>query len=151
MNRHEKRRYVYRLDSQGRWYFGRNQVTDPELEQSFFRWLRQDEAGGWFMKCEGEYCSVMVEDAPQFVTSIRCEVEPGRRQLAQVILHLSSGNEESLNPQTLRPGRSGALYCTLSDGMMAKFHREPQLELGRWVDDDLGLTIAGKRWEIPGS
>ncbi len=143
---HKKRLYVYRLDAAGKWHYGRNPVTDPELARSFFRWLEQAPDGSWSFECEGERCRAVVEDAPQFVETVRAVAPDGL--LAAVELMLASGLSEPLDPSTLVSAPNGALYCRLRSGQTAKFLKGPQLELSRWVDDQLRLTVGGRSWPI---
>ncbi len=144
------RLYVYRLDSRGQWHYGRNPVTDPALARDFFSWLYREPDGSWWLECEGEKCKVTVEDAPQFVESIRFHPDPAdpAGKLAGIDLTVGTGRSEPLDPGTLRSGKNGALYCRLRSGMEAKFHRAPQLELARWVDDELNLRIGGVAYPV---
>ncbi|MEW6778107.1 MAG: hypothetical protein AB1405_17555 [Bdellovibrionota bacterium] len=144
-----KRVYVYRLDAEGRWSYGRNPMDDPALARQFFADIQKSAQGSYFVDCEGERCQVRVEDAPSFVDEI--EIERGRAGLKAVKLLLASGKKERLDPSTLETGRAGALYCTDSRGLRARFRRKPHLELAALVEERGGryfLKVGGKEYEV---
>ncbi|MCW5828540.1 MAG: DUF1285 domain-containing protein [Deltaproteobacteria bacterium] len=147
-----KRVYTYRLDGNGRWHYGKNPVTDPDLARDFFAGLQQEPDGSWSFLCEGERCRAVVEDVPQFVERLEAVTSPDGGALEAVGLVLGSGTSEMLDPGTLRSGTGGALYCTLKSGQSARFHRLPQLELARWVSEEADgaavLRIAGRSFPV---
>ena len=144
-----KRRYVYRLDAAGRWSYGRNPVDDPELARQFFRDIYK-EGDAYRLECEGEICTVRVDDAPSFVEEVT--LRAAGDALDEVVLTLASGARESLDPATLTTAADGALICTDSRGLRTKFRRGPHLALARYIretsDGRYVLALREREYEI---
>lgn len=145
-----KRRYVYRLDAAGRWSYGRNPVSDPELARQFFRDI-YEEGDAYKLECEGEVCTVRVDDAPSFVEEVA--LRAAGDILEEVTLVLASGVREELEPASLRTAPDGALVCTDSRGLRTKFRRGPHLTLARYIretsDGRYVLALRNREYEIP--
>lgn len=144
-----RRRYVYRLDGAGHWSYGRNRVDDPELARQFFRDIYRS-GESYKLDCEGETCLVQVDDAPSFVEEI--VLGESGDALEEATLVLASGARESLDASTLATAADGALICTDSRGLRAKFKRGPHLALARYIhetsDGRYILALRDREFEI---
>lgn len=143
-----KRVYLYHLDENGNWRYGRNPFEDPELARQFFRDIQEGADGSYFVDCEGERCLVRVADAPSFVEAIEVDIleSPG-----QIMLYLASGVREPLQPETLFTGASGALYCEDSRGLRTKFLKKAHLDLAKRIQEKDGeyiLFLGGRGYRI---
>lgn len=91
-----------RVDVNGDWFDGDEQVTHPGILANLRGNLRKD-AGGYFIQTRVRI-PVQVEDRPFVVVRI----EPAGDRLRAV---LNDGTEETVDPATIRIGRGDVPYC----------------------------------------
>lgn len=136
-----------RRDAQGRWWNGDDPITHPLLVRAFDAWIERAEDGRYCLKNGVNWAYVTIEGAPIFVRSI--VVEPG----ASIVLRLSDGRTEVLDPTTMREGPDGSLYCQVRGGSLAaRFDAHAAFQLAPYVgEDEAGpyLELAGKRIRPP--
>lgn len=146
-----RRMYVYKLDEEGNWFWGKNPMDDPELVELFSRDIRFDaDSGHYIVICDGEVCRIRVKDAPSFVDEVEL-VENPDGSLREIWVTLLWGHREKLNPATLSAARNGALYCIDSRGLRTKFRKKPHLKLGKRVREEGGrfvLRVDQKDYEV---
>lgn len=130
-----------RRDAAGRWFNDGVAITHPNLRRAFDSWIDRAEDGRYCLKNAINWAYVSIEGAPFFVRG----VEVGR----DVMLALSDGTTEPLDPETLREGPGGILYCDVRGGSFtAQFDRETMQKLApllREDDEGVYLAIADRR------
>jgi hypothetical protein len=145
------RESTLRLDALGRFWHEGRLVTHPGLAAGLHKWIRRHPDDGRFILSNGyDWTYFAVEDAPFFVRSVRAEPE-------RVVLVLSDGTEEPLDPQTARIGRDDALYVRVKDAAPggpyeAKFtpHAQTSLEPMLVPGDPPALRIGSRTVAIGG-
>ncbi|HJK96297.1 MAG TPA: DUF1285 domain-containing protein [Polyangiaceae bacterium LLY-WYZ-14_1] len=106
-----------RRDARGRWFDGDEPIDHPGLARNFDRWVDRADDGRYCLRNEVNWAYVSIEGPPVFVR--RVAVEPPFLRL-----FLSDDREERLDPDTLRQGPDGALYCDVRGGRLpARFDR----------------------------
>lgn len=123
-------------DEQGRWFHDGEPLEHANLVRSFEAWIERAEDGRYCLKNDINWAYFTLAGPPYFVRSAR--VDGDRLQLT-----LSGGIEETLDPNTLRQGPDGALYCDVRGGkLVARFDRHVMTQLEGLVDEDaLGVFV----------
>jgi uncharacterized protein len=132
-------------DARGRWSQDGQALEHPNLTRAFDRWVGRADDGRYCLKNDINWAYIRLEGAPFFVRSVRIAEAGGK---ADVTLVLSNDTEQPLLAATLRSGQDGALYCDLSDGMVARFDRSAMTQLEALVGEDaqgVYLEIGGSR------
>ena len=122
------------LDAEGRFSQDGEPFDHAKLAQAFHRWIGRHPDDGRYILSNGlDWSYFVVEDAPFFV-----------RQLAEtdgaLVLTLSDGSEEPLEPSRCRIADSGALYTQVKHSVRggpyeAKFTRHAQTALAPYLED----------------
>lgn len=131
------------LDREGRWFHDGEEIDHPRVVRAWNQGIERAPDGRYILRFGWDWCYFTVEDAPLQVTGLRLED-------AEVVLQLSSGAVEPLDPHTLTE-EAGVLYCTTRSGLEARFGRAAQGELATLLDERDGqpvLTIAGAVYPI---
>ena len=123
------RETAIRRDNSGRWFDGSNPLVHEKLVRAFDRWLERAPDGRYCLSNDINWAYVTIEGPPYFVRSIR-ETEQG------FALFLSNEQWVPLEPQTLKQGVDGALYCEVLDAMVARFDRHTTIRLMDVIDED---------------
>lgn len=107
-----------RLDRDARWWHQGREVRHARLAQALHQGLdRHPGSGEFIVRLGHQWCYVEVEDAP-FV--VRAAIPAGER----ILLRLSDGATEALDPGTLWLGTGGVLYARVRGGAFpARFSR----------------------------
>lgn len=138
---------VIRLTRDGVFLSNGEEITHERTLAAFHRFLARDEEG-YYIQIGRDFKRIEVEDTAYFVRAIRFE---GSGAQEKVILTLLGGQEEVLDPLTLRY-RDERLSCVLKEGTeRAVFLRGPHTELFlRTLDEGNGyfLTIGGKKYRL---
>jgi hypothetical protein len=140
------------VDREGRWFYRGAEIVHREIVHLFCRHLIRDEQGGYRIRWRGQECPVGVEDTPVVVwgTSTLRD-EQGDRG---ILLHLSDGTEEILDPSTFRIGPENVPYCRLGGrSFPARFSRKAYYQVARMVEEDpeggaFSLRIGSQRYPI---
>jgi hypothetical protein len=134
----QSRETTIRRDAQGRWFSDDQPLDHPKLCRAFDRWLERAEDGRFCLRNDINWAYVSVEGPPLFVRAVQLEPN-GAIQLA-----LSDDSSQSLDPQTLRQGPDGALYCDARDGSFAaRFDRSAMQQLEPVLKEDAqGVYLA---------
>lgn len=119
-----------RRDARGRWFNGNDRIDHPNLVHSFDGWVDRAEDGRFCLSNAINWAYVEVEGPPYFVKDLT--LEPGG-----ILLHLSGGRDEPLDPDTLAEGPEGALWCVVRDGRCpARFDNHAATKLSPVIDED---------------
>ncbi len=103
-------------------------VEHSGLAAALPTWIRRHPDDGRYILTNGyDWTYFTVDDAPYFI--VRLRIEP-----AVIVLTLSDGTEEGLEPRTLRQGADDSLYAGVKRGTPggpydAKFTRHAQTSL----------------------
>ena len=155
------RESTIRLDGEGRFFHENLLVEHRKLAQAMHTWISRHPDDGRYILTNGyDWTYFTVDDAPFTVRSLR--IEPSR-----VLLVLSDGTEEPLEPGAARVGKDGALYVRVKGDAKggpydAKFTRHAQTELAPLLVSGVGegepsnterlaLEIGGKIVQIGAS
>ena len=98
--------------------------------------------GGYLVRIDKEELDVIVEDLPRFVRSF---------DSATGMMALSSGEQEKLDPDSLKIRADDSMACILSDGMPAAFLSGAYYELTKNVTESNGeytLHLLGKSYRL---
>lgn len=120
-----------RRDAQGRWFNEDEEITHVLLTRAFDEWLRPapDGSGRWCLSNDINWAYVSLEGPPRFVRRVEIDGADAR-------LFLSDGSMTPLDPETLRQGPDGALYCDVPGDMTARFDRHAAMQLAELIDED---------------
>jgi len=125
------------LDVNGRFFHDGEPVEKKSLADALHRWITSHPDDGKFILTNGyDWTYFTVEDTPCFVTGLK-GAPP-----APPILVLADGNEEPLDPSTLRVDESGVCFASVRDGRFeARFLRHAQTDLAPWLSDSEPLAL----------
>lgn len=119
-----------RRDAAGRWFHDGQPVTNTKIADAFDRWVDVGPDGRFVLRNRVNWVFVDIEGAPVTVTRVHLTPE-------SVILWLSTGDQERLDPKTVQQDREGNLYCAVRGRTMAaRFSRRAVLGLEPIVDED---------------
>ncbi len=141
------RESAIRRDAQGRWFHQGQPVEHPGLIRAFDRWIDRAEDGRFCLRNRDDWVYISLEGPPFFVRSLRFGPADA------LLLALSDGREEPLEPDTLRQGEHGGLFCDVrSKTMVAGFDRHAMMQLESVIDEDaegVFLKLGGTRVRPP--
>jgi hypothetical protein len=141
------RESTIRLDADGRFWHDGSLVEHAGMARAFSSWIRRHPDDGRFiLSNDYDWSYFEVEDTPFFVLSIR-------QSGASLLLTLSDGSEERLDPSGLWTGNRGAIYVTVKAGQFgARFSPSAQLALAPYVvEGENGrpeLELEGRRFAV---
>lgn len=119
-----------RRDARGVWYESDVPLEHGNLTRSFDAWVDRADDGRYCLRNDINWAYVAIEGPPVFVRA----AAPGPDG---VRLTLSDGRRELLDPDTLREGRDGGLYCDVRGGKLhARFDRSAAQALESLVGED---------------
>ena len=142
-----------RVDKEGIWYYRGAEIVRRDIVELFYRHLERDDLGRYIIHLRGQKCYLEVQDTPFVVweTSITWEEEEPK----EILLHLSDGTVENLDPASLYVGDLSVPYCRIGAGeKRARFSRKAYYQIARIVEaDDNGqdfyLRLGPRRYRIP--
>lgn len=125
-----------RIDKDGVWYYGEEEIFRKEIIFFFYANLKCDQTGRYLIELNDERCYIDVEDAPFIVKSVnRKSLETDDREM--IYLSLSDGTVEQLEPHTLRIGKENVLYCDIRKGLFeARFSKAAYYQLADYIEHD---------------
>jgi hypothetical protein len=140
-----------RVDREGRFIHEGEEVRHEGLKAALFRWLDRlppAEGGRYILRLdERRFAYLDVDDTPLVARAARLAGD-------QVLLSLSDGAEEALNPATLTVDSDGVLRAWVRGGRLeARLASSAAAVLGDLITDDGGgpvLTLAGGRFPLAG-
>lgn len=99
---------LIRVDNEGRWYYGDQEIIREDVIAEFLKRLVIDEKGNYWIEWEGEKEPIEVEDTVFIVTWIEREGEIFR-------MRLNDGTEEILDLDTFYLSPKGIPYCRVKN------------------------------------
>ena len=135
------------LDREGRWLNDGVEITHARTTNLFWRSLRRAENGKYLVRMGDEECPVLLHATPYFVRQV--EITPD-----QIVLRLSDGERETLDPRTLRLVEGCYLHCKVKGGdHEARFNRPAYYEVARLIQEESEsgsyvLNLGGERHRI---
>jgi hypothetical protein len=142
-----------RIDKEGRWFLGDEEITHRKTYLLYSRNLTVDESGRIILRIGGEQCPVEVEDVPFVVKTLEFVLDEGG-ELKSIWVVLNDETREELHPETLRIGPDHVLYCRVRNGMFeARFSRGAYQLLFPFIrheerEDRFFLSIDGKDYDL---
>jgi uncharacterized protein len=141
------------IDREGTWYYRGMEISRRDIVTLFYRHLRMDPSGRYFIELGRQRCRVEAEDTAYVVRAVyRDKGEAEDR----INLLLSDDSVEELNPETLRIGNNNVPYCRVKNGDFdARFLTSSYYQLAEHIGHDAGLNeyflcLNGRRHCIPG-
>lgn len=112
-----------RIDRSGRWTADGAPVRHARIFQLFHQSLECLPNGSYRLAINGETCPVEVEDLPFAVQCVRWELTENGDEIFHILLN--TGEEEILDPGSLREDAEGRLSCNIRESRFeARFTRE---------------------------
>jgi uncharacterized protein len=126
-----------RIDRDGVWYYRNVEMIRTEIVQYFYKHLRRDSQGHYRIELNHEHCSIQVDDVPYVIRSVSSGVEGADGQPAGMVISLSDGSCEELDPETIRIGEKDILYCRVKKNEHeARFSRQAYYQLAENMNHD---------------
>jgi len=136
------------IDLDGRLCHRGEPITHQRTLEVLWRSLRRGPDGRYAVQVGREVGYVALADAPYGVRGVTFEED-------RVLLHLSDGAVEPLDPGTLTVDRAGVLHCRVrAGGHRARFGRSAQVDLGLALEEEGGpegrfvLRLSGRRYAV---
>jgi hypothetical protein len=145
------RRSGIRIDREGRFIHEGAEVRHEGLRRALFRWLDEEPDGRVVLRLdERRFAYVDVDDTPLVVRAARLD---GDGDGERVLLALSDGAEEPLDPVTLTVDDEGVLRARVRAGRLwARLGTSAMAAVGERLTEEANrpvLTLAGRRYSIP--
>jgi hypothetical protein len=139
------RRTGLRLDRDGTWWHEGEPVRHERMAHAFHSWIDQLPTGRWVLRLDADrYAYFDLDDTPYVARS-------ARREGDSFWLLLSNGQEERLDPATLRR-RGNDLLCQARDGRFPCRLLAPAVAVLapaiHEIDGRPQLEIAGRRYAL---
>jgi hypothetical protein len=126
-----------RIDREGLWYYRDVEMLRNDIVQYFYQHLHRDSQGNYQIELNQERCTVHVEDAPYVIRSVSTEFSGADDTPRSMIVTLSDGCLEELDPETLRIGEKDVLYCRVKKKEhKARFSRQAYYQLAKYIEYD---------------
>lgn len=124
------RETTIRVDAQGQFWHDGQPVTHPGLARSFAQWVDVDpESGRYILKNDVNWAFITVDDAPLVARAATVSGDA-------VLLSLSDGTSEPLDPATLRVEPGDVPYCDVRGGKLpAKLLPGAAFVVLEWLGD----------------
>ncbi len=136
------------IDAEGRLCHAGEPITHRRTLEVLWRSLSREPDGRYAVRVGRELGYVAVEDAPYAVRGLTAAGD-------ELLLHLSDGSAEPLDPATLTVGGEGVLRCRVKQGQhRARFLRGAQVSLGLLLDEEAGgegqftLRLGGRSYTL---
>jgi hypothetical protein len=144
------RRSGIRIDREGRLIHEGAEVRHEGLRRALFRWLDAEPDGRVVLRLDARrFAYVDVEDTPLVARAARLE---GGGDAERVLLALSDGSEEPLEPVTLTVDGAGVLRARVRGGRLwARLGTSAVAVLGERLSEEAGrpaLTVGARRYPI---
>jgi hypothetical protein len=142
-----------RIDRDGVWYFRNMEMTRMEIVQYFYQHLRRDSRGHYQIELGQEHCRVQVDDVPYIIRGVSSGFA-GADGRPCMVISLSDGSCEELNPETIRIGENNVPYCRVKkSGHEARFSRQAYYQLAVNIEHDphqdcYFMTVDGRSYPL---
>ena len=141
------------LDAEGQWRHEGTPFVHPHLIELFHRSIVRTRGGTYLIEIPPYSYPITVRDTPRYVRHIR--IDPAA-QPCQILLIVSDGSEQPLDPSTLSYVPDRGLYCrvdtTKGERFPARFLRPAYYSLSEHIMDEADsyfLQTSGGKWPIP--
>jgi len=142
-----------KIDKDGIWYYGDEEIFRKEIIQLFYQNLKQDQSGRYLIELGDERCYIEVEDTPFVVKSAnRTSLENDKREVINI--YLSDETLEELDPNTLWVGKANVLYCAVKrEAFRARFSRAGYYQIATYIEyntenNEYFISLNGKYFYI---
>jgi hypothetical protein len=127
-----------RIDREGELWHEGQVIAHGGLRSALFRWLDRNPDGRYVFRLdEKRFANVEVADTPIVARAARWEGE-------QLLLALSDGSEEVLDPASLTVDESGVLRCRVRGGRLeARLSNSAAVVLAERIDGEGRLREGG--------
>jgi hypothetical protein len=126
-----------RIDRNGVWYYRDMEMTRFEIVQYFYNHLQRDSEGKYRIELDNEQCLIQVDDVPYVIQSVSREFF-GEEKGHRMVISLSDGSREELNPETIRIDEKNVLYCRVKQcNHEARFSRQAYYQLSEYIEHDI--------------
>jgi uncharacterized protein len=123
-----------RINKEGIWYYGDDEIFREEIILLFYDNLKRDQSGRYLIELGNEKCYVEVEDVPFVVKAARRD-GTGDEEGEVFYLYLSDGKCEPLDPSTLCVGNDNILYCSIRNAAFtARFSRAAYYQIANCIE-----------------
>ena len=122
-----------RIDREGAWYYRGVEMTRRDIVKLFYKNLRQDASGRYFIKIKKQKYPVEADDTAYVIWALEWS-QSGDGAEECVRLLLSDDTSEDLKPETLRIRKNNILYSRVKDGRFdARFSTSSYYRLAEHV------------------
>jgi hypothetical protein len=130
-----------RLDRHGRWHHQGTLITHRRIVDLLNTHIERTPGGSWLIRVGEHAHPIVVEDTPYFVRWFEKGPEG-------ILVHLSDGTSEPLDPGSISYEGPGRLYCKVKQGKFrARFQHAPYhdllVELTERRGDRIVLDLGG--------
>ena len=126
-----------RIDREGVWYYRDVEMIRIDIVQYFYQHLHRDPLGSYQIELNQEKCTIHVEDVPYVIRSVSTELSGADDRPRSMVIALSDGCLEELDPETLRVGDKDVLYCRVKKREHeARFSRQAYYQLAEYIEYD---------------
>ncbi|MBI5067861.1 MAG: hypothetical protein HZB56_06450 [Deltaproteobacteria bacterium] len=133
------------IDDEGRFRHRGEPITHARTLEVLWGSLRRRPDGRYQVQIGREVGLVEVPHAPYGVRGVTPEA-------GGLLLHLTDGGTEPLDPATLRLGKDGVLHCGARGEHRARFQRAAQAALGALLEEPepgrFQLRLGGRAWPV---
>ncbi len=143
-----------RIDREGVWFYRGAEMTREDIVKLFYRHLKKDSSGHYFIQIGKQHFEVEVEDTVYVVQAVRWD---GGSSLSEECIHLylSDGSIEDLDPETLCITKENIPYCKIRSGRFdARFSLSSYYQLTEHIQHDPArnayfIRLKGQMHRIP--
>jgi hypothetical protein len=146
------------IDDEGRFRHRGEPITHARTLEVLWRSLERTGDGRYRVRVGRESAYVDVPGAPYGVRGATPLLGAGAGgdgatgEPRGLLLHLTDGSVEPLDPGTVRLGPDGVLQCTVKGGHRARFQRSAQAGLGDLLLEErpgqFALRLGGRAWPL---
>jgi len=133
------------IDDEGRFRHRGEPITHARTLEVLWRSLRRRTDGAYQVQVGHEVGRVEVPFAPYGVRGLTPEA-------GGLLLHLTDGSTEHLDPATLRLGLDGVLHCMVKGDHRARFQRAAQAAAGAHLEEPepgrFLFRLGGRAWPV---
>jgi hypothetical protein len=150
--------YIISINKEGEWFYNGAEIIHPKVLRIFNDALSIDESGVFYMTVEGDYATVVVEDAP-FVIKRVSPVFDGDDVIG-FVGKLSDDTYEPIDLRTVEIDENNVPYCAVKRGeekrgrLTARFSSTAYYAFAEYIDydeanDSYFIMLKSRRFDIP--
>ena len=130
-----------RIDRDGKWYYRNMEMTRTDIIHYFYKHLQRDQHGDYHIKTETEQYPIRVEDVPFIIEGLDALTTGDEGGTSSMMIRLSDGSCEELQPDTLWIGNNHIVYCRIKGNEhAARFSRKAYYQLAKHIEGDENLN-----------